>query len=70
MTDPPPDIALAVRLRVPGSTTKRTTNGGGEWHGESDDVFDSDRLEEIGLEVIDEGGTADDDDERRKYSQV
>ncbi|KAL1408465.1 hypothetical protein Q8F55_005277 [Vanrija albida] len=67
LADPPPDIALAVRV----------VQGDGEGEGKEeegeadprplapwDPVGDEERFDELGIEVVDEGGVADLDDER------
>lgn len=51
--DPPPDISLAVRVK--------SNDNYGPLAEDADEWFD-----EIGMEVVDELGEADDDDERRE----
>lgn len=53
MLDPPPDILLAVRVQADAE------------HGPLDEDADE-QFEEMGMEVVDETGVADDDDERRE----
>lgn len=75
LADPPPDIALAVRVKEEeeeeGETkdekekdTPAEAKPARPW----DPVGDEDRFDELGIEVVDEGGHADEDDERREYS--
>lgn len=51
VSDPAPDIALAVRL----------TGGGG-----SVSEADEERFDELGFEMVDEGAVPEEDDERRE----
>lgn len=59
MLDPPPDLSVAVRI-------KEGTEPAADTHPTAEDIDEEDRFDEIGMEVVDERGVVDDDDERRE----